>query len=133
MRALVQPRFGDPAEVLSVQEVPDPEPDPGQVLVRVLLSPIHNHDLWTVRGSYGFMPFVEFTFSNVDPRINLKRYEFAFQGTQMYGGHSAKVYTPGVPTEVVPEPITMVLLGSGLVGVGGVGLRRRRKDLGTDA
>lgn len=56
MRALVQPRFGDPAEVLSVQEVPDPEPGPGQVLVRVLLSPIHNHDLWTARGSYGFKP-----------------------------------------------------------------------------
>lgn len=56
MRALVQPRFGDPAEVLSVQEVPDPQPGPGQVLVRVLLSPIHNHDLWTARGSYGFKP-----------------------------------------------------------------------------
>ncbi|RYC03574.1 zinc-binding dehydrogenase [Nocardioides zhouii] len=56
MRALLQPQFGDPAEVLSVQEVPDPEPGPGQVLVRVLLSPIHNHDLWTVRGSYGFKP-----------------------------------------------------------------------------
>ena len=49
MRALVQPRFGDPAEVLSVQEVPDPQPGPGQALVRVLLSPIHNHDLWTAR------------------------------------------------------------------------------------
>jgi len=56
MRALVQPRFGDPAEVLSVQEVPNPEPGPGEALVRVLLSPIHNHDLWTVRGSYGFKP-----------------------------------------------------------------------------
>ena len=56
MRALVQPRFGDPAEVLSVQEVPDPQPGPGQALVRVLLSPIHHHDLWTARGSYGFKP-----------------------------------------------------------------------------
>lgn len=56
MRALLQPQFGDPAEVLSVQDVPDPEPGPGQVLVRVVLSPIHNHDLWTVRGSYGFKP-----------------------------------------------------------------------------
>lgn len=56
MHALVQPQFGDPAEVLSVHEVPDPQPGPGQALVRVLLSPIHNHDLWTVRGSYGFKP-----------------------------------------------------------------------------
>jgi NADPH2:quinone reductase len=56
MRALVQPSFGDQAEVLSVQEVPDPRPGPGQALVRVLLSPVHNHDLWTVRGSYGFKP-----------------------------------------------------------------------------
>ncbi len=56
MRALVQPRFGDPAEVLGVQVVPDPEPGPGEALVRVLLSPIHNHDLWTARGSYGFKP-----------------------------------------------------------------------------
>jgi len=39
-----------------VQEVPDPVPGPGQALVRVLLSPIHNHDLWTARGSYGFKP-----------------------------------------------------------------------------
>ncbi|WP_127795112.1 zinc-binding dehydrogenase [Agromyces sp. LHK192] len=56
MRALVHDRFGDPAEVLSVQEMPVPEPGPGQVRVRLVRSPIHNHDLWTVRGTYGYKP-----------------------------------------------------------------------------
>ncbi|WP_127473406.1 zinc-binding dehydrogenase [Microbacterium sulfonylureivorans] len=56
MRAIVQHRFGDPAEVLGVEEVPLPAPGPGQVRLKVVLSPIHNHDLWTARGSYGFVP-----------------------------------------------------------------------------
>ncbi|MFF2370870.1 zinc-binding dehydrogenase [Agromyces sp. NPDC058110] len=56
MRALVHDEFGDPAEVLTVREVPVPEPGPGQVRVRLVLSPIHNHDLWTVRGTYGYKP-----------------------------------------------------------------------------
>lgn len=56
MRALVHPVFGDPAEVLVVEERPLPRPAAGQVRVRTLLSPIHNHDLWTVRGTYGFTP-----------------------------------------------------------------------------
>ncbi|HSJ30821.1 MAG TPA: PEP-CTERM sorting domain-containing protein [Longimicrobiales bacterium] len=34
----------------------------------------------------------------------------------------------GLPTEVVPEPITMILLGSGLLGVGGAQARRRRRN-----
>ncbi|HWU47422.1 MAG TPA: zinc-binding dehydrogenase [Humibacter sp.] len=56
MRALVHHDFGDPARVLTVEERPLPAPGPGQVRVRTLLSPIHNHDLWTVRGTYGFKP-----------------------------------------------------------------------------
>lgn len=56
MRALVHHTFGDPAAVLAVEERPLPQPGPGQVRVRTLLSPIHNHDLWTVRGTYGFKP-----------------------------------------------------------------------------
>ena len=35
---------------------------------------------------------------------------------------------PGGNCSVVPEPITMVLLGSGLLGVGAARMRRRRKD-----
>lgn len=56
MRALVHSSFGDPAEVLSVQDVPVPEPGPGQVRLRVLLATVHNHDLLTVRGLYGYKP-----------------------------------------------------------------------------
>ncbi len=56
MRALVHQQFGEPADVLTVTDVPDPTPGPGDVLVRLLLSPMHNHDLLTVQGTYGFKP-----------------------------------------------------------------------------
>jgi len=56
MRALTHPTFADAAEVLEVTEVPLPTPGPGEVRVRTVLSPIHNHDLWTIRGTYGFKP-----------------------------------------------------------------------------
>ncbi|WP_102193062.1 zinc-binding dehydrogenase [Microbacterium aurantiacum] len=56
MRALIHPTFGEADEVLTVQDRPLPEPQAGQVRLRILLSPIHNHDLWTIRGTYGFKP-----------------------------------------------------------------------------
>lgn len=56
MRALIHPAFGAPEDVLTVEDRPVPEPGPGQVRLRIVLSPIHNHDLWTVRGTYGFKP-----------------------------------------------------------------------------
>jgi NADPH:quinone reductase-like Zn-dependent oxidoreductase len=48
--------FGEPAEVLTPADAPMPEPGEGQVRIRTILSPIHNHDLWTVRGQYGYKP-----------------------------------------------------------------------------
>lgn len=56
MRIVLHATFGDPAEVLSPGDSPMPEPGPGQVRIRTILSPIHNHDLWTVRGNYGYKP-----------------------------------------------------------------------------
>ncbi|MGD8194205.1 zinc-binding dehydrogenase [Herbiconiux sp. P18] len=56
MRALTHSTFADATEVLDVVELPLPTPGPGEVRVRTVLSPIHNHDLWTIRGTYGFKP-----------------------------------------------------------------------------
>ncbi|WP_062465695.1 zinc-binding dehydrogenase [Demequina maris] len=56
MKALIHHAFGNPAEVLTVEDVPTPAPGPGEARVRLLVSPIHNHDLWTVTGNYGFKP-----------------------------------------------------------------------------
>ncbi len=56
MRSAVHPVFGEPADVLSLTDSPLPQPGAGQVRIRTILSPIHNHDLWTVRGSYGYKP-----------------------------------------------------------------------------
>ncbi|MRX44652.1 zinc-binding dehydrogenase [Agromyces kandeliae] len=56
MRALIHSAFGEPGTVLEVEERPLPEPGPGQARVRTLLAAIHNHDLLTVSGDYGFTP-----------------------------------------------------------------------------
>jgi NADPH:quinone reductase-like Zn-dependent oxidoreductase len=56
VKAIVFDRFGDPAEVLQVRDVPVPEPGRGQVRVRMLASPVNPSDLLTVRGEYGRLP-----------------------------------------------------------------------------
>jgi NADPH2:quinone reductase len=56
MRALTHATFGEATDVLDVTDRPLPEPGPGEARVRTVLSPIHNHDLWTIRGTYGFKP-----------------------------------------------------------------------------
>ena len=56
MRSIGHDTFGDPADVLTERDVPQPTDGPGRVLVRMVLSPIHNHDLVTVMGQYGVKP-----------------------------------------------------------------------------
>jgi NADPH:quinone reductase-like Zn-dependent oxidoreductase len=56
MKAVVLERWGDPEEVLEVRDVPEPQPGRGQVLVRMLASPINPSDLLMVRGQYGRQP-----------------------------------------------------------------------------
>ncbi len=56
MKAIVFERFGEPADVLTLRDVPIPEPGPGQVRVRMIASPINPSDLLVVRGLYGVLP-----------------------------------------------------------------------------
>lgn len=56
MKAVVFERFGDPAEVLTVKDIPVPEPGRGEVRVRMIAAPINPSDLMVVRGKYGRLP-----------------------------------------------------------------------------
>lgn len=85
MRSVIHDRFGEPADVLQAATTDRPAPQDGEVLIRVILSPIHNHDLWTIRGNYGVRPdlpatagseavgIVEETGPNVDPALKGRR------------------------------------------------------------
>lgn len=56
MKSVVYSEFGEPEKVLKYGDMPLPEPKAGEVRIKTLLSPIHNHDIWTIRGSYGYKP-----------------------------------------------------------------------------
>lgn len=56
MRSAIHDTFGNPADVLKLRESPVPQPGPGEVRIRMGLSAIHNHDLLTVAGLYGYKP-----------------------------------------------------------------------------
>jgi NADPH:quinone reductase-like Zn-dependent oxidoreductase len=56
MQRATHSQFGLPQDVLSNEEAETPKPGTGQVLVRMVLSPIHNHDLMIIAGQYGSLP-----------------------------------------------------------------------------
>lgn len=56
MRSLTYSTFGKPADVLVVADASQPEPAADEVRIKMHLSPIHNHDLLTISGQYGYKP-----------------------------------------------------------------------------
>ena len=57
MKRVVFDRVGPPAEVLRLEDdVPAPQPKRGEVLVRMLASPVNPSDLMYVAGKYGLKP-----------------------------------------------------------------------------
>jgi NADPH2:quinone reductase len=56
MRSIRFHEFGNPSEMLRVEDVAQPEPGPNQVLVKMRARAINPSDLLTVRGLYGALP-----------------------------------------------------------------------------
>ena len=56
MKSVQFDQFGEPSAVLQLRDIETPQPKPGEVLVRMLLSPVNPSDLMTIRGVYGKQP-----------------------------------------------------------------------------
>ena len=61
MKAWRVDALGEPRDVLDLVEVPDPEPGPGQLVVRVLASAANFPDVLMCRGLYQVRPDLPFT------------------------------------------------------------------------
>ncbi|MEU5690906.1 NAD(P)-dependent alcohol dehydrogenase [Actinosynnema sp. NPDC020468] len=75
MRAIVQERYGDPAEVFEIREVDRPTPRDGEVLVRVHAVPVTGTDWHLFRG----LPYA------ARPATGLRRPRNRFPGLELSG------------------------------------------------
>ena len=115
MFAAIHDTYGEPADVLAARETERPEPAAGEALIRMVLSPIHNHDLWTIRGNYGYKPplpgaiggsealgIVEALGEGVDPDLLGKRVSVA----GVHGAWAEYFTAPAATLLPLPEAIS---------------------------
>lgn len=100
MKALVYEKFGEPAEVLHLQEIPIPEPAPDQVLVRMHSMSLNPSNLALVRGVYK----VKQKLPNVPGMEGV--------GEIVKVGSQVKSLKPGMRGMVVPDQISELLVGT---------------------
>jgi NADPH:quinone reductase len=118
MRAIVVREFGGP-EVLNVEELPDPQPGPRQVLVDVRAVGVNPYDTYMRTGNYATKPALPYT-----PGADGAGYVAAvgsevrevqagqrvfFGGTathQAYGAYAAKVLCGPQQLHALPERLT---------------------------
>jgi hypothetical protein len=92
---------------------------------------------WQTCNSFADAPFVQFSFTfRNNLHFSLENVELRWHSTQTGADQEGSLkcdtggagdYPDCIPPTVVPEPATMVLLGSGMAGLGAFARRRRRR------
>jgi NADPH:quinone reductase len=98
MRATVLRAFG-PIDLVTPEDVPDPVPGPGQVLIDVAFAPVNYVDLVVISGRYQFLPTLPFipgkgpagVISALGPAVTELRVGDRVLAMAEQGGYAAKV------------------------------------------
>ncbi|MCH8925119.1 MAG: alcohol dehydrogenase family protein [Proteobacteria bacterium] len=123
MRAVLLTGHGGPERLDYREDVAEPEPGAGEVLIAVGAAAINNTDIWTREGAYG---------SADDPAAvsGWRREPMAFpriQGADVAGrivAVGAGVPETRIGERVIVNPVLYSELGDGLVGMGYLGSER---------
>jgi NADPH2:quinone reductase len=137
MRAVLCKEFGEPSSLV-VDDVPDPSPAAGQVVIDVHSAGVNFPDVLIVRGTYQFKPELPFTpggevagiVSAVGDGVTGFRVGDRVMAFPGWGGFAERLAVPASSVQPIPKDMDMVT-ASILIGAYGTSLHglRDRGDL----
>ncbi len=147
MKAVVITQPGGP-EVLSVQEVTDPQPGPGQIVIDIYASALNRADLLQRQGAYpppaGAPPYPGLEAAgrvfSVGKGVSLFEPEMRVMALLAGGGYAEKVVVPQETVMAVPDglsfreaaaiPEVWLTAYSNMIEIGGLGKGERVRQAG---
>ena len=125
MKALVCRQFGPPGS-LRFEEVPDPSPGPGQVVVDVHACAVNFPDVLIIQDKYQFKPALPFSpgaevagvIATVGDGVDSARVGEAVLASTGWGGLAEKVAAPAAGSLPVPDGMDMVTASAFLYAYG---------------
>jgi NADPH:quinone reductase len=112
VRAMVVQQFGDP-EQLSLEDLPTPEPGPGEVLIDARAIGVNFPDLLVIEGTYQILPELPFSpgkevagvVKTVGPRVESPKVGERVMAQMEHGAYREQVLAEANNVAVLPEGI----------------------------